>query len=140
MNPSATKATIRGTLVKLLFHRRTERGLTLIPEQSRCVRAGEVHELVTTDQSDPVSGDRVDRVGFLGFAEIAAAGVIDVGDDVLVADRVIGVVAGFDECHFPNHYNVVIACDTLHTGDSLALAVGQEVRFAPGVTPTELSS
>lgn len=137
MDSGNTKRAIEGTLVKLLFHQRTERGMRLIPEQSRCVRAGEVHELVTTDHSGLSAGATVDRVGFLGFVEIEAAGVLDVGDDVLLGDRRIGVVAGFDECHFPNHYNVLIATDELQTATSLGLAVEQRIGFAAGIVPVE---
>lgn len=123
------KIDVRGTLVKLLYHRRLDRGMTLIPEQSRCVRAGEVHELVTTDQDGLRPGDRVDRVGFLGFVEISGAGVLDVGDRVVCDGAEIGKVVGFDACHFPNHYNVLIGSTTLHTGDDLGLRVGRHVDF-----------
>ncbi|HUQ56461.1 DUF6917 domain-containing protein [Lentzea sp.] len=137
MDSGKAKRSIEGTLVKLLFHQRVERGMRLIPEQSRCVRAGEVHELVTTDHSGLSAGSTVDRVGFLGFVEIEAAGVLDVGDDVLVGDRRIGVLAGFDECHFPNHYNVLIATDELQTAATLDLVVGQRIGFAAGIVPAE---
>jgi hypothetical protein len=136
-NQIATKQDVTLNLVKLLFHERTDRGMTLIPEQSRCVRAGEVHELVTTDQRDLRPGDRVDRVGFLGFGEVEAAGVVDAGDSVLVDGQRIGVVVGFDACHFPNHYNLLVATNRLHTGGTLSLAVGGRIRFVQGVTPTE---
>lgn len=132
-----TKVAVTGSLVKLLFHQRTERGMTLIPEQSRCVRAGEVHELLTTDHSGLVAGSRVDRVGFIGFVEIGGAGVLDVGDLVVTAGRQIGVVAGFDECHFPNHYNVVVAAPGLLTATDLGLTPGQSVQFLPGTVPSE---
>lgn len=139
--PTATetpaKVAVRGALVKLLFHRRTERGMTLIAEQSRCVRAGEVHELLTTDQSGLVAGSRVDRVGFLGFVEVGNAGVLDVGDRLVVAGRQVGVVAGFDACHFPNHYNVVVAASRLLTATDLGLVPGQVVDFVPGTPPPE---
>ncbi|WP_211293655.1 DUF6917 domain-containing protein [Lentzea kentuckyensis] len=137
MRSGSTKRPISGALVKLLFHERTERGMKLIAEQSRCVRAGEVHELVTTDHSGLIGGDTVDRVGFLGFVEIDGAGVIDVGDDVLVGEVRIGVVAGFDECHFPNHYNVLIAADALATAATLGLEVEQRIRFEAGIVPAE---
>jgi hypothetical protein len=134
---AAHKVAVRASLVKLLFHRRTERGMTLIPEQSRCVRAGEVHELLTTDHSGLTAGSRVDQVGFLGFVELGNAGVLDVGDHVLVSGRQIGVVAGFDACHFPNHYNIVVAATALLTAADLDLALGQTIAFVPGTVPPE---
>ncbi|MFF2630952.1 DUF6917 domain-containing protein [Kitasatospora griseola] len=125
------KRTVTGTLVKVLLHSRTERGMSLEPFASRCVRVGEVHELVTTDQRDTTPGARIDRVGFLGFAEIAAAGVLDRGDEVFVGEHRVGTVLGFDACHFPNHYNVLIAADRLLTGEKLDLRPELPVRFVP---------
>ncbi|UED85447.1 Gfo/Idh/MocA family protein [Streptomyces profundus] len=123
------KFPVRSTLVKILTHRRDDRGMSLTEFASRCVRRGEVHELVTTDQLDPTPGAVVDRVGFLGFVEIESAGVLDRGDEVWADGRRIGAVLGFDDCHFPNHYNVLIAVDTPTTGPEQGLVPGMEVRF-----------
>jgi hypothetical protein len=125
------KRTVLGALVKVLVHRRDDRGMRLEPYASRCVRSGEVHELVTTDQSDTSAGARVDRVGFLGFVEIANAGVIDRGDEVWAGESLVGTVLGFDSCHFPNHYNVLIATDAPRTGPELRLEPETEIRFRP---------
>jgi hypothetical protein len=123
------KRPVHGVLVKVLTHRRDDRGMELEPYASRCVRQGEVHELVTTSQSDTAPGSRVDRVGFLGFAEIGCAGVIDRGDRLWIGERLIGAVLGFDACHFPNHYNILIRADRLVTGLDLALAPEMTIRF-----------
>ncbi|MBC6468432.1 hypothetical protein HKK74_23460 [Actinomadura alba] len=128
---------MRGTLVKVLVHRRDDRGMRLEPFASRCVRAGEVHELVTTDHHETAPGSRVDRVGFLGFVEIANAGVIDRGDEVWAGDRLVGTVHGFDSCHFPNHYNVLIRTDVPRTGPELRLEPETPVWFRPASTITE---
>lgn len=125
------KRTVEGVVVKVLVHRRDDRGMSLEPFASRCVRAGEVHELVTTDSRETRAGSRVDRVGFLGFAEITRAGVLDRGDQVWVGDRLVGTVLGFDGCHFPNHYNVLIATATPLTGPELGLLPETAVRFEP---------
>ena len=89
VNPAedGPKRVVRGSLVKVLVHRRTDRGMRLEEHAARCVRRGEVHELVTTDQWDPRSGARIDRVGFLGFAELLRGGVIDRGDLVRIGTR-----------------------------------------------------
>ena len=62
MNPheDGRKRGLHATVVKVLRHRRTERGMSLEPHASRCIRAGEVHELVTTDHADTAPGARVD--------------------------------------------------------------------------------
>ncbi|MCC3766768.1 hypothetical protein [Streptomyces sp. UNOC14_S4] len=131
MNPAedGPKREVRGELVKVLAHRREDRGMVLEEFGSRCVRTYEIHELVTTDQNDTTTGAVVDRVGFLGFVEIARGGVIDRGDRVTVDGRRIGTVLGYDGCHFPNHYNILIAVDRTVTGVDLALQPAMEVRF-----------
>ncbi|MFE9500391.1 DUF6917 domain-containing protein [Streptomyces collinus] len=125
-----SKTTVNGVIVKLLNHRSEKRGMTLIPERSRCVRTGEVHELVTTDQTDLTQGSSVERVGFIGFAEVLNAGVIEVGDLFSANGQEIGVVVGFDACHFPNHYNVLISTSQLWTAHDLHLTVGDQVALA----------
>ncbi|MET0132866.1 MAG: hypothetical protein ABW215_04655 [Kibdelosporangium sp.] len=131
MNPNEDggKRAVRGTLVKVLTHSRTDRGMRLEDFASRCVRRGEVHELVTTDQADHEPGARIDRVGFLGFVEVDRAGVIDRGDELWVGGRLVGTVLGFDSCHFPNHYNVLVAVTELVTGPGLGLAPEAPVVF-----------
>jgi hypothetical protein len=126
------KRTVEGVVVKVLVHRRDDRGMSLEPFASRCVRAGEVHELVTTtDSGHTRAGSRIDRVGFLGFAEITRAGVLDRGDRVWFGDRLVGTVLGFDGCHYPNHYNVLIATAETLTGPELGLLPETVVRFEP---------
>jgi hypothetical protein len=133
---SGAKRVVRGAIVKLLLHTRTDRGLRLEEFESRCVRAGEVHELVTTDQRETAPGARIDRVGFVGFVELHAGGVIDRADEVWIGGRRVGAVLGFDGCHLPNHYNLLIATDRLLTGPSLEIAPEDEVRFvAPSAPP-----
>ena len=73
MIENGAKRVVTGTVVKVLLHRRDDRGMTLEPHASRCVREGEVHELVTTDHRETAPGARIDRVGFLGFAELHRA-------------------------------------------------------------------
>jgi predicted dehydrogenase len=128
----SAKQPLGATLVKLLFHSRDERRMRLSRWSSRCVRAGDVHELVTTTDRPRRSGDRVDRVGFLGFATFPAAGVIERGDRVYAGERLVGTVAGFDECHAPNHLNILIDFDRVLTAADLDLAVGAEITFMEG--------
>ncbi|MFJ7629778.1 Gfo/Idh/MocA family protein [Streptomyces sp. NPDC097595] len=118
-------------LVRLLFHTSESRGMTLSEWGTRCISKGEIHELVTTTDRPRTPGDRIDAVGFLGFVEFQEGTVIALGDEVKLADdRLIGTVAGFDECHFPNHYNIIIESDRLWTADSAGVEPLDEVRFA----------
>jgi hypothetical protein len=134
------KRPVEASVVKVLKHRREDRGMRLEPFTSRCVRAGEVHELVTTDHADTAAGARIDRVGFLGFAEVANAGVIDRGDQVLVDGTPVGIVLGFDACHFPNHYNVLILTDRPTTGPELEVRPETKIAFVARPEAPETSA
>lgn len=134
-----SKAPVTARLTKLLFHRRTDRGMTLSPWASRCVPAGAMHEIVTTtDHGDQSAGARIDAVGFLGFACFEEATVLERGDEVWAAGKRIGRILGFDECHAPNHYNVVVATDRLLTAEDLDLRPGDrlELREIPCQLPS----
>jgi predicted dehydrogenase len=125
----SSKGAATARVVKLLYHSRDDRGMRLSEWRTRAVRVGEIHELVTTTDAPADPGDRVYRVGFLGFVEFADATVVGRGDEVYVGDRRVGTVAGFDECHFPNHYNILIDTDTLVSAGDIDLKVADVVRF-----------
>jgi hypothetical protein len=131
VNPAedGPKRTVEGVVVKVLTHRRTDRGMSLEEFASRCVREGDVHELVTTDHDETRPGARIDRVGFLGFAEILRAGVVDRGDEVWLDGARVGTVLGFDGCHLPNHYNILIRSDRPVSGGDLDLKPETGVQF-----------
>jgi hypothetical protein len=38
---------------------------------------------------------------------------------------------GFDDCHFPNHLNVLVAAEGLLTAGDLGAGVGAEIRLEP---------
>lgn len=123
------KRAVEGNVVKLLNHVRLDRGMTLASYGSRCLSQGEIHELVTTDQSACASGERIDRVGFLGFLEITRGGVVEIGDQVVHGRRVLGQILGFDEGHFPNHYNILIAVKQIMTAAEANLQVEDSIQF-----------
>jgi hypothetical protein len=123
------KRTLRAVVVKVLVHRRADRGMALEPFASRCVRHGEVHELITTDHTETAPGSRIDRVAFVGFIELACGGVIDRGDEVRLGGRLIGTVLGFDGCHLPNHYNILVSAEVARTGPELGALPEAEVIF-----------
>ncbi|WDE08985.1 hypothetical protein SG34_029840 [Thalassomonas viridans] len=126
------KTDVTGKIVKLLHHKQTMRGMTLIPHKTRCLQRYQIHELVTTDHKNLAPGDAINRVGFLGFAELSSGGVVEAGDRVFIEKQLIGTVSGFDECHFPNHYNIIIETDRCLCADDLHLSLNAEISFLPG--------
>ncbi|MFD8497341.1 DUF6917 domain-containing protein [Amycolatopsis sp. NPDC059657] len=115
----------------VMRHRRNDRRMVPSAWRTRCLRAGEIHEFIlctpSADRSEPM-----DDVSYLGFAEILDGGVLAVGDELRSGEHLLGTVHGFDETHFPNHYNILIAAQRLDTGVELGLEVGGGIRLAAG--------
>ena len=122
---------LEARFVGVLDSRREGRGLTLIHPRTRCIRRYEVHELIVTDERAAGPGKRVNRCHYLGFVEFQAPGVLVEGDTLQVGGRVIGTLAGFDDSHFPNHYNMVVKGARLVTGIELGQRPGDPVVFVP---------
>jgi hypothetical protein len=128
-NPYASKREVTGQVVAILDFATGQRGLQLISQPSRAVRQGEVHELILTAEASAGPGQSVNAVAYLGFIEIETGGILLQGDQVMVNNRLVGFIAGFDETHTPNHQNIVIRSDTVITGVEAALAIGDQFRF-----------
>jgi hypothetical protein len=122
------KIAVQGRVVKLLSHRCDRRQLRL-DFGSRCVRAGDVHEMITTTDPHIKLGETIDAVGFLAFVEITSAGVIEFGDSVEVGGRRVGAVIGFDGSHWPNHLNIIIRAPRIVTAPDMDLELLEAVRF-----------
>ena len=118
---------VEGEVVALLHVSFQDRGLRLIETKSRAVRLNEIHELMITDE-DAQPGGGADRVRTIAFFEVSESGLIVVGDKVSVGNRSLGVLAGYDETHMPNHMNIVVKAPSL---DEPEIRVGDKVRFKP---------
>lgn len=129
--PKVRRLPLGACFVGVLDSRRDGRGLALISARTRCIRRFEVHELIVTDDVDAGPGRRVDRCAYLGFVEFQTAGVLVEGDEVRIGNRTIGRLAGFDETHFPNHYNLVLKVERLVTGMELDQKPGDALTFLP---------
>lgn len=106
-HPYVQKTDVGGEVVVLLRGKYPHRGLNLINPISRALNAGDVHELiVTAEEAKP--GGTVESIAYIGFFAVQEPGVIVVGDEVKIGTEVIGLLAGFDETHMPNHLNIVI--------------------------------
>ena len=118
---------IRGSLVAIMQNRLENRGLLLIPQPSRAVRQGDVHEFISTAEPGVGPKSTVNSVSYIGFVEFFTAGVICIGDAVKVRGITIGTIAGFDDTHMPNHMNIVISQDGLRSGSELGLKLDETV-------------
>lgn len=127
-DPYVASTPVVGRVVAVLRGVSDRRGLALAGHRSRAVSGGAVHELMISDEDVRLEG-RVDRVALLAFVEILEGGVILLDASVTVGDTVVGVVAGFDETHRPNHQNICLRGE-LCDGESLGLAVGSRVEIA----------
>jgi hypothetical protein len=118
---------VEGEVVALLHVSFQDRCLRLIETKSRAVRLNEIHELMITDE-DAQPGGGADRVRALAFFEVSIPGLIVAGDKVSVGNKSLGVLAGYDETHMPNHMNIVVKAPSLAEPE---MRVGDKVRFKP---------
>jgi len=126
--PLAKKRKVLSKLVAIMDMKVEKRGLQLIPSYTRALLKNEIHELIITDE-ETGHGKKVDNVSYLGFVEIEEGGVIAVGDKVSLEGKIIGEVAGFDETHMPNHWNIIIRSSKKATGVELNAQVGGGIVF-----------
>jgi hypothetical protein len=130
------KVPVLGSFVVILKGGMADRGLQLIPQRSRAVCASDIHELILSAETNIGPGTRVNTISYLGFLEISRGGVLLVGDEVRVDDRLIGHIAGYDYTHMPNHMNIVVAAAAARSGVDLGLTLGAAVAFVmPGAGP-----
>jgi hypothetical protein len=132
--PCADKIPVNGKLCVILDARASDRGLELADYPSRAVLKDEVHELILTAESIPGPGSKVNKIAYLGYFIVRASGVLWVGDQVLIGRREIGVLAGYDMTHFPNHMNIIIKTNgDIYTGLEAGFKLGAPVSFVfPG--------
>lgn len=132
-----------GVLAAVLRPTRLDRALKLIKEKSRCIRSGDIHEVILTDEHDPQPGGGVNRVAYLGFVEFVKGGVIVQGDRLTVGGEIVAELVGFDETHMPNHMNIVVRGGEFISGYERGFRLGDEVVFATplkdyrGLSPEE---
>jgi len=125
----AQKKPVDSRLVVVLRGEVAKRGLTLITTPTRAVRAGDIHELLISDEFGIKPGSVVNRISYVGFVEILTGGVIAVGDAVCAEGKVIGLLAGFDYTHMPNHMNIVLSANPMLSGEMLRLNLDDAISF-----------
>lgn len=127
------KLPIRGRVAVVLRGLLENRSLNLIKPISRAFPAGTIIELIGTDEEQAGPGATVERIAYIAFVELLDGGVLLAGDRVIIAGREIGVIAGFDDTHMPNHQNTVIRVNKRISGADLGITPGDDV-LLPGFT------
>jgi hypothetical protein len=127
--PFAAKLPLCGQLVAVLRVTFERRGLELEPVGSRAFPDGAIAELAVTDEPDAQPGKTVQRAAYLGFVRFPTGGLVIVGEACSIDGEKVGVVAGFDTSHEPNHLNIVVRADRLAHGAERGLTPGQTVEF-----------
>lgn len=132
--PCADKTLVKGKLCVILDARAGSRGLELVMYPSRAVLKNEIHEIILTAEEGVAPGAVVNDISYLGYFEVLESGVIWVGDKVMVGEREVGTLAGYDMTHFPNHMNIIIKINgSLFTGLEAGFKVGDPISFVfPG--------
>ncbi len=129
--PRVCRNRLESRFVEILDLKCDDRALSLISGRSRAVRRYDIHELMLTDESDAKPGGTANGVHYIGFVEFPLGGMIVYGDSVVIGGKSIGTIAGFDESHFPNHYNIVIKGPQRLSGVDLGQYPDDPVIFEP---------
>jgi hypothetical protein len=124
-----TASPVEITFVMVLGHDRADREMEKGSFLTRCVQAGEVHELVAVNAGSLDNG-KYHGASYLGFVAFNGPAVIYVGENLFVGGNRIGVLGGFDYTHFPNHMNILIETEQPTNGQKLGIRIGQSGEFA----------
>ena len=127
--PFAKKNRVFSKLVAIMDMELKKRGLQLIPAYTRALQKNEIHELIITDEKKAGPNKKVNNISYLGFVRIEEGGIVAIGDKVSLEGKIIGEVAGFDETHMPNHWNIVIKSSKKATGIKLNAPIEGEIIF-----------
>jgi len=123
----AQKVKVESKVVAVLRGELDNRNLELIPQPSRVVKAGEIHEIIITDE-DVSPGSHVGRIAYIAFLEFLNGGVLVSGDELLIGGKPVGRLLGFDMSHFPNHMNIVVGGER-KSGEDRHLVPGMRAVF-----------
>ena len=126
-NPFSLKRSIECSAVAVLQARLDNRSLRLIPQISRVLKKNDIHELIFTDEKESRPETIVNKIAYIAFIEILKGGVMVVGDKVYWNNNLLGIVAGFDDTHMPNHQNIILYSPKISTGKELGIQVEDPV-------------
>jgi hypothetical protein len=126
-NPFGIKRIIKCSVVAVLQAKVDKRDLHLIQPISRVLKKNDIHELILTDEREARPGQIVNRIAYLAFIEISTGGIIVVNDEVYWNNNLLGMVAGFDDTHMPNHQNIILYSPKRSTGKELHIQVEDQI-------------
>ena len=126
-NAYKEKCDLKARVVAVLRGTIHDRDLELIPQPSRAVLQGEIHEVILTDETTSPGG-KVTHVAYVAFLEFLNGGVLLTGDLLSLDGRAVGRLAGFGMSHFPNHMNLVV-CGQLTSGEEMGVTLGSLAVF-----------
>ena len=132
------RAWLQAQVVAVLQGHLDSRNLELIPQPSRAIKRGEVHELIVTEE-EAAPGQKVQSIAYVAFVEFLDAGVLLRKDTVSIDKHHLGNLAGYDLSHFPNHMNIVIQ-GPRKSGKDRRLTVGMPVTFGKHSGPYNLGT
>jgi hypothetical protein len=121
-------AEIESRFVAILGHQSPDRGMVASPYHTRCIQAGEIHELVYVAESHDGLIDLNDA-WYLGFIEFRQGGVLAKGMTIEIDGQAKGQLIGFDDTHFPNHLNLLISAQNPQTGQEMNLKLNDSCYF-----------
>lgn len=115
------KRQVKGKWVAVMNFSRNDRGIKLSSFRTRCFQKNEIHEFILCDINTDLSSI-INDVYYLGFGEFHEGGVVEVGDVMYLGNKMLGTILGFDETHFPNHYNILVNCANPKIGSKLGIS------------------
>ena len=99
-------------------------GLRLSKNWSRSLKIGEIHEIMLT-QSTLSPGDVMKDFTAVAFFEVSQSGHSVIGDKLYLDGVEVGVLAGYEMNHMPNHMNIVF----MSNGGSQSFKLNSDIRI-----------
>lgn len=122
-----SKCDIEGKFVVVLDGKLENRGLNIIKQISRAFPEKTIIELIGTDEKNIETGSVVNQIAYIGFVELQNGGVLLIGDKIFLNEKELGVIAGFDDTHMPNHQNVIVHCNQRVSGKELGIKINDKI-------------
>jgi hypothetical protein len=122
-----SKIDIEARFVVVLDGKLDNRELYLIQPISRAFSQNTIIELIGTDEENIEPGSVVNNICYIGFVELLNSGVILTGDKVIWNEEEIGVIAGYDDTHMPNHQNTIVKMSKRISGKELGIKINDKL-------------